>query len=94
MKEVVTAPRSPWQNEFAERMIGSIRRECLDHVVVLGQWHLRRLLKSYLSYYRRSRMHLALAKDAPEPRAIMRRGQIIAIPQVGGLHYRYERRAA
>jgi putative transposase len=94
MTEVVTAPPSPWQNAFAERMIGSIRRECLDHVVVLGQRHLRRLPKSYLSYYHRSRTHLALAKDAPEPRAIMRRGPIIVIPQVGGLHYRYERRAA
>jgi putative transposase len=94
MKEVVTAPRSPWQNAFVERLIGSIRRECLDHVVVLGQWHLRRLLKSYFAYYEWSRTHLALAKDAPEPRAIMRQGEIIAIPQVGGLHHRYERRAA
>jgi transposase InsO family protein len=93
LKEVVTAPQSPWQNAFAERMIGSIRRECLDHVVVLGQRHLRRLLKNYLAYYHRSRTHLALAKDAPDPRVIMRRGEIIAIPQVGGLHHRYERRA-
>jgi len=94
MKEVITAPRSPWQNAFAERLIGSIRRECLDHVVILSQRHLRRLLKSYLTYYHRSRTHLALAKDAPEPRAITRRGEIIAIPQVGELHHRYERRAA
>jgi transposase InsO family protein len=94
MKEVVTAPRSPWQNAFAERLIGSIRRECLDHVVVLSQRHLRRLLKGYFVYYQWSRTHLALAKDAPEPRAIMRQGEIIAIPQVGGLHHRYERRAA
>ena len=94
MTEVLTAPRSPWQNAFAERLIGSIRRECLDHVVVLNKRHLRRLLNSYLSYYQRTRTHLALAKDAPESRAIMSQGKIIAIPQVGGLHRRYERRVA
>jgi putative transposase len=94
VKEVISAPRSPWQNTFAERMIGSIRRECLDQVIVLSQRHLRRLLKSYLTYYHRSRTHLALDKDAPESRAVTRRGEIIAIPQVGGLHRRYERRAA
>ncbi len=94
MQEVITAPRSPWQNAFAERLIGSIRRECLDHVVVLSQRHLRNVLKSYLRYYHGSRTHLALGKDAPEPRAIMKHGKIIAIPQVGGLHRRYERRAA
>lgn len=94
MKEVISAPRSPWQNGFAERLIGSIRRECLNHVVVIGRRHLRKLLKSYLIYYHRSRTHLALAKDAPESRAIMAQGAIIAIPQVGGLHRRYERRAA
>jgi transposase InsO family protein len=94
MKEVVTAPRSPWQNPFVERLIGSIRRECLDHVVVLGHRHLRRLLTNYFTYYHQSRTHLALAKDTPEPRAVMSRGEIIAIPQVGGLHHRYERRAA
>ncbi|HEY4932547.1 MAG TPA: integrase core domain-containing protein [Terriglobales bacterium] len=94
MKEIITAPRSPWQNAFAERLIGSIRRECLDHIVVLNQRHLRKMLRNYLAYYHRSRTHLALEKDAPEPRAIMRQGAIIAIPQVGGLHRRYERRAA
>jgi transposase InsO family protein len=94
VSEVVTAPRSPWQNAFVERLIGSIRRECLDHVIILNQRHLRRLLKSYLMHYHRSRTHLALAKDAPEPRAIMRQGALIAIPPVGGLHHRYERRAA
>jgi putative transposase len=94
MKEVISAPRSPWQNAFAERLIGSIRRECLDHVVVLSQRHLRKLLKSYFTYYHRSRTHLALAKDAPESRAIMSRGEIVTLPQVGGLHRRYERRAA
>jgi putative transposase len=92
--EIMTAPRSPWQNAFVERLIGSIRRECLDHVVVVSQRHLCRLLKSYLAYYHRSRTHLALAKDSPEPRPIMRWGEIISIPQVGGLHHRYQRRAA
>ena len=77
-----------------ERLISSIRRESLDHVVVLGRRHLRRLLKGYITYYHQSRTHLALAKDAPKPRAIMRKGKIIAIPQVGGLHRRNERQAA
>jgi transposase InsO family protein len=94
MKEVITAPRSPWQNAFAERLIGSIRRECLDHVVVLNRRHLCRVLKSYFAYYHGSRTHLALAKDAPDKRAVMPRGEIIVIPEVGGLHHRYERRAA
>jgi putative transposase len=94
INEIIAAPRSPWQNAFAERLIGSIRRECLDHVVVLNQRHLRKMLGNYLAYYHRSRTHLALEKDAPEPRAIMRQGAIIAVPQVGGLHRRCERRAA
>jgi putative transposase len=93
-QEILTAPRSPWQNAFVERLIGSIRRECLDHVVILNQRHLRRILKRYLTYYHRSRTHLALEKDAPEPREIMSLGKIVAIAQVGGLHHRYERRAA
>jgi putative transposase len=83
-----------FDNAFVERLIGSIRRECLDHVVVLNRRHLRRLLKSYFAYYHRSRTHLALAKDAPEGRAVMPKGKIIAIPEVGGLHHRYERCAA
>ena len=70
IEEVITAPRSPWQNPYCERMIGSIRRECLDHVIVLGQMHLRRILKSYFAYYHRSRTHLSLGKDAPEPRDV------------------------
>jgi len=94
MKEVISGFQSPWQNAYVERLIGSIRRECLDHVVVLSHGHLRRLLKSYMGYYHRSRTHLGLGKDAPEPRGIMRQGEIIAIPQVGGLHHRYERRVA
>jgi putative transposase len=81
IKEIITAPRSPWQNAFAERLIGSIRRECLDHVVVLSQQHLREMLRNYLAYYHQSRTHLALEKDAPEPRAIMGKGAIVAIAQ-------------
>jgi transposase InsO family protein len=94
IKEVVTAAQSPWQTAFAERVIGSIRRECLDHVVVLNRQHLTRILKKYFMYYHRSRTHLALAKDAPESRAVMSEGEIIALSQVGGLHHRYERFAA
>ena len=94
IKELMTAPQSPWQNGFAERLIGSIRRECLDHIVILSERHLRKMLKSYMAYYHWSRTHLALAKDAPEPRVIMSQGEIVAIPQVGGLHPRYQRRAA
>ena len=90
----MTAPRSPGQYAFVERLIGSIRRECLDHVVVVGRRHLRCRLKNYVDYCHRSRTHLALAKDAPLLRGVTPRGEIIALPQVGGLHYRYEGRAA
>src|SRR6266481_6368839 len=94
--ELLSAPRSPWQNAYAERVIGSIRRECLNHFIVLNKRHLRRLLASYLGYYHRSRTHLSLGKDCPEPRPVQppNQGEIIAFPQVGGLHHRYERRAA
>jgi len=94
--EVLTAPHSPWQNPFAERLIGSIRRECLNHVLVLGERHLRRTLARYFAYYHRARTHLSLAKDAPQSRPIEspELGTIIPIPEVGGLHHRYVRRAA
>ncbi len=94
--EVLTAPRSPWQNPFAERLIGTIRRELLDHVIVLNEGHLRRRLRSYLRYYHGSRTHLSLDKDAPEPRTVElpEHGSIVALPQVGGLHHRYVRGAA
>jgi transposase InsO family protein len=94
--EVLTAPRSPWQNAYAERLIGSIRRECLDHVIVFNEAGLRRVLSLYVEYYQRSRTHLSLEKDAPIPRplATPTDGRLVAIPQVGGLHHRYERRAA
>jgi transposase InsO family protein len=96
IEDVPTAPRSPWQNAYVERLIGSIRRECLDHVVILNEMHLRRVLREYLTYYEGSRTHLALAKDCPEPRVVEppEAGEIIAIPHVGGLHHRYSRRAA
>jgi putative transposase len=96
IEEVLTAPHSPWQNPFAERLIGSVRRECLDHVVVLGERHLRRILTAYLAYYHRARTHLSLDKDAPEGRPIEppEVGAIISRPEVGGLHHRYVRRAA
>jgi putative transposase len=95
-KEVVTAAQSPWQNPYVERLIGSIRRECLDHVIVWNERSLRQTLRSYFHYYGKSRTHLALAKDAPEPRAVHKpeNGLIVEIPGVGGLHHRYERRAA
>jgi transposase InsO family protein len=83
------APRSPWQNGHAERLIGSIRRECLDHVVILGDAHLRRVLKAYAAYYNQVRTHLALAKDAPRPRPVQPLGDILAKPILGGLHHQY-----
>jgi putative transposase len=96
VEEVLSAPRSPWQNPFVERLIGSVRRECLDHMVVLGESHLRRLLASYFAYYHRSRTHLSLDKDPPTSRAVMSpdAGDVVELPEVGGLHHRYERRAA
>jgi transposase InsO family protein len=94
--EVKTAPRSPWQNPYVERLIGTLRRECLDHIVVLNETHLRRLLSQYLIYYHRARTHLSLDKDAPEPRLVEHsdQGVIVQIPMVGGLHHRYTRQAA
>lgn len=96
IREVVIAPRSPWQNAYAERVIGSIRRECLDHVVVAGERHLRAILTKYVDYYNGSRTHLSLAKDAPEARTVQRpsEGGVVAMPRVGGLHHEYTRRAA
>jgi putative transposase len=96
IEEVLTAPHSPWQNPFAERLIGSIRRECLSHVLVLGERHLRRILARYFDYYHRARTHLSLDKDAPDFRSVElpEAGRIVEIPEVGGLHHRYVRRAA
>ena len=96
IKDVVTAPRSPWQNPYVERAIGSIRRECLDHIVIFNERHLRRVLSSYTDYYQRTRTHLSLDKDCPDSRPIQHcsLGRVTAIPRVGGLHHHYERLAA
>jgi hypothetical protein len=86
-----TSPRSPWQNPYAERLIGTLRRECLDHVLIFGERHLRRILALYSSYYNQTRTHLALGKDAPLRRAVQGSGTIIATPILFGLHHRYAR---
>jgi transposase InsO family protein len=96
IREVVIAPRLPWQNAYAERVIGSIRRECLDHIVVIGERHLLGTLSKYVGYYNGTRTHLSLAKDAPEPRRVQppSQGRVVEVPRVGGLHHEYLRRAA
>ena len=96
IEEIVTAPRSPWQNPCVERLIGSIGRECLDHVIIFNERHLRGVLSSYFQYHHRTRTHLSLDKDCPLPRRRQppSAGEIIAFPELGGLHHRYERRAA
>jgi len=86
-----TAPRSPWQNGYCERLIGSIRRDCLDHVVVFGERHLRYLLRSYANYYNQTRPHLSLNKDSPISRAVKAVGRILPVPILGGLHHQYVR---
>jgi transposase InsO family protein len=83
------APRSPWQNAYVERLIGTIRRECLDHMIVFGETHLRRIVGAYAAYYNESRTHRSLDKDAPFHRAIQRRGAITSQPVLGGLHHQY-----
>jgi len=91
--QILTAPRAPWQNPFVERLIGSIRRECLDHVSILSGAHLCRVLRVYLAYYNTVRPHQSLENNSPRPRVVEPSppGRIIAIPQVGGLHHRYTR---
>ena len=95
-EEVKTAPQSPWQNPFAERVIGSIRRECLDHVIVFNERSLKRILRSYVDYYHNSRTHLSLGKDTPATREVQppELGRVFEMPVVGGLHHRYLRKAA
>jgi len=95
IEEVMTAYRSPWQNPYVERLIGSIRRECLDHVIVLSEAHLRRILASYFEYHHASRTHLSLERNAPIPREVEPRskGKVVAVPQAGGLHHRHTRAA-
>lgn len=85
------APRSPWQNGYAERLIGSIRRECLDHIVIWGEVHLRHVLAAYANYYNEVRPHLALNKDSPGRRPVRRCGTIVCMPILGGLHHQYGR---
>ena len=96
IEEVVTAARSPWQNPYCERLIGSIRRECLDHVIVLGPRHLKKILTRYVDYYNGVRTHLSLHKDAPSrrPAQFASQGQIIELKKVVGLHHHYLREAA
>ena len=96
IKQVLSAPRSPWQRAYVERLIGSIRRECLDHIIVSGERSLPRALASYTFYYHNWRTHLSLGKDAPRWRRTQSsaKGQVVEIREVGGLHHHYERRAA
>jgi transposase InsO family protein len=96
IEEVIIAARSPWQTPYFERMIGSIRRECLDHVVVLSERHLRRILKDYFSHYHRWRCHQSLGMDCSEPRAVQppEVGEVVEVPETGGLYRHYKRVAA
>jgi transposase InsO family protein len=89
IRDKPTVPASPWQNGFAERLIGSIRRECVDHIVVWGEVHLRRILQAYSAYYNDIRTHRSFDKDAPVSRAVQRAGIITSRPILGGLHHRY-----
>src|SRR2546427_9853432 len=91
MRDRPISPGSPWQNGYAERLIGTVRRECLDRMLIFGESHLRRVLASYAAYYNQARTHLALGKDAPLGRAIQRSGVIVAIPILSGLHHQYVR---
>jgi transposase InsO family protein len=93
IRQVITAPRAPWQNPFAGRVTGSIRHECLDHFMVLSETHLRRLLRAYVAYYNTVRPHQALDNNCPRPREVQppALGRVVAIPQVDGLQHRYTR---
>lgn len=96
IEQVLSAPRSPWQNPFVERLIGTLRSDCLDHVVALNERHLRRIVAQYLDYYHNWRTHLSLSMDAPNPRVVhlSDRGRVVTFPELGGLHHHYERLAA
>jgi putative transposase len=96
IEEVITSYRSPWQNGYVERLIGTIRRECLDYMIIFSEGHLRRVLKRYFAYYHRWRTHLGLDMDCPEPRRVQspEEGEVVEVPEVYGLHHHYERRAA
>jgi transposase InsO family protein len=96
IKQVLSVPRSPWQRAYVERLIGSIRREGLDHLIVFNERSMYRHIRNFLDYYHRNRVHLALKKDTPEPRSIQPpvSARMISTPLLGGLHHKYERRAA
>ena len=96
IQQIVTSRKSPWQNGYCERVIGSIRRECLDHIIVLNHWHLRKILRQYIDYFHESRTHLGLEKDCPDSRIVQgpEIGVIKSKPVLGGLHHRYFREAA
>ena len=93
--ELLSLPRSPWQNSFVERLIGSIRQECLKHVIVLNERHLRNILRDYFSYYHTARTHLSLDKQCPKPGAVQlpNQGKVVSVPHLGGLHHEYRRAA-
>lgn len=93
-RELISSPRSPWQNPYVERVIGSIRRECLDHVIVLNERHLIRVLREYVAYYNERRCHQALEFDTPAGRAVQHKGRVVPIPHLGGLYHHYERQSA
>jgi putative transposase len=95
IEEVITAARSPWQNPFVERLFGSVRRECLDHMIILNEDHLRRILREYFDYYHHVRPHQALERNSPTPREVESptKGKVVSIPRVGGLHHQYRRAA-
>jgi transposase InsO family protein len=93
-QELISSPGSPLQNAYVERVIGSIRRECLDHVIVFSERHLTRVLREYVTYYNERRCHQALEFDAPTGRDVQRDGRVVPIPHLGGLHHHYERQAA
>ena len=96
IQELLSAPRSPWQRAYIERLVGTLRSQCLDHVIVFHEILLYRHVKAFLAYYQESRMHPSLAKNTPEPWPVRppELGAVVAIPQVGGLHHQYERHAA
>ena len=95
IEEIITSRKSPWQNPYAERVIGSVRRECLHHMIVLGERHLRLILKQYVAYYNDVRPHISLQRNSPIPRKVdpPGRGRVVAIPHLGGLHHHYKRAA-
>jgi putative transposase len=94
MDPILTAYRSPWQNVYCERLIGSIRRESLDHLIIMNESHLQAILKSYIHYYNTQRTHLGISKDSPEPRKVQAEGEIDKVAVANGLHHYYYRNAA